>query len=223
MELIKPDCLAVIRARCGQALAMVVRPHLLCQGEKERGGGATAGWPLTQSREPRAKPDSCHGRGRRPAIISFTHMVYESAETFLGELCSTLKCLQIIYCKFIYFFLIWAFFVITKFFVRSFEIVFTSQNKKGLKCQEIVITYVHQHRLQINFSILRNLIWYNKPTSTFTDTFIFTCYHLAIILPSYDYFHTAHINFNWLKGWLFFSFLYTSKLKSNAILKMKKV
>lgn len=122
-----------------------------------------------------------------------------------------------------FFFLIWAFFVITKFFVRSFEIVFTSQNKKGLKCQEIVITYVHQHRLQINFSILRNLIWYNKPTSTFTDTFIFTCYHLAIILPSYDYFHTAHINFNWLKGWLFFSFLYTSKLKSNAILKMKKV
>lgn len=104
MELIKPDCLAVIRARCGQALAMVVRPHLLCQGEKERGGGATAGWPLTQSREPRAKPDSCHGRGRRPAIISFTHMVYESAETFLGELCSTLKCLQIIYCTFFFFF-----------------------------------------------------------------------------------------------------------------------
>lgn len=30
--LIKLDCLAVIRARCGQALAMVVRPHLLCRG-----------------------------------------------------------------------------------------------------------------------------------------------------------------------------------------------
>lgn len=51
-------------------------------GEREGGGGATAGWPLTQSGEPRAKADSCHGRGRRPAIISFTHMVYERAGTF---------------------------------------------------------------------------------------------------------------------------------------------
>lgn len=87
MGLIKLDCLAVIRARCGQALAMVVRPHLLRQGEKKwgeggRGGGGTAGWPLTQRREPRAKADSCHGRGRRPAIISFPHMVYDSAQKF---------------------------------------------------------------------------------------------------------------------------------------------
>lgn len=37
MELIKLDCLAVIRARCGQALAMVVRPHLL-RREGEEGG-----------------------------------------------------------------------------------------------------------------------------------------------------------------------------------------
>lgn len=38
--------------------------------------GAAAGWPLTQSREePRANADSCHGRGRRPAIISLAHTV----------------------------------------------------------------------------------------------------------------------------------------------------
>lgn len=36
--LIKLDCLAIIRARCGQALAMVVRLHLLC-----RGGGVCVG------------------------------------------------------------------------------------------------------------------------------------------------------------------------------------
>lgn len=36
--LIKLDCLALIRARCGQALAMVVRPHLLCRGWVGRKG-----------------------------------------------------------------------------------------------------------------------------------------------------------------------------------------
>lgn len=75
-------------------------------GREERGGGgATAGWPLTQSGEPRAKADSCHGRGRRPAIISFTHMVYERAGTFWGEPSSArllFKCLQFICCKFFF-------------------------------------------------------------------------------------------------------------------------
>lgn len=56
--------------------------HICCvRGRARGGGGATAGWPLTQSGEPRAKADSCHGRGRRPAIISFTHMLYERAGT----------------------------------------------------------------------------------------------------------------------------------------------
>lgn len=71
-------------------------------------GGATAGWPLTQSGEPRAKADSCHGRGRRPAIISFTHMVYERAGTFWGEPSSArllFKCLQFICCKLFFFLL----------------------------------------------------------------------------------------------------------------------
>lgn len=78
--LIKLDCLAIIRARWVQALAMVVHTHLLCRGGGGRGGGggATAGWPLTQRREePRANADSCHGRGGRLAIISLSHRLYE--------------------------------------------------------------------------------------------------------------------------------------------------
>lgn len=64
MGLIKLDCLAVIRARCGQALAMVVRPHLLRQGGRRRGrrghswmtsdpeqGTTSQGWQLPWTRQ----------------------------------------------------------------------------------------------------------------------------------------------------------------------------
>lgn len=43
VELIKLDCLAVIRARCGQAPTTVVQPHLLCQRDR-RGGGGGHSW-----------------------------------------------------------------------------------------------------------------------------------------------------------------------------------
>lgn len=147
-EQIKLDCLAVIRARCGQALTMVVRPHLLRQGEKGSREGPQLDdlWPREGNHEPRltAAMDEAGDLLSSPFLSWFTALLRRFRRILFYP--ATFKHLQYFQCYhiFIHVYCFIYFLRYPKVCHDMFWEYVYFQKQEELNCQLIMIISVHQ-------------------------------------------------------------------------------